>query len=244
MAIEHCMDCIHSTAKDEVMWQAFPVPWFGNIVSKQVAVATVGLNPSWSEFVTVKKSWRDSKERLPVLQDMDKKNRGEISGEQANQIAAARENYFAPNERSPHPWFNVLQGVMSAGNLNCSYANGTAVHLDLVACATWHEWSKIHDEAKNVLVSKCFPKFADTLSKLSSNVLLLLDGRTVFETIRTRCDALVNIREVVGEVPSLEVWRGKLSAEFSGHDFLAWSNPVNRQTNQMPLVDWLRRQVR
>ena len=220
------------------------MPWFGNIEAKHILVATVGLNPSWSEFVTEEKTWRDAKDRLPALNDVGAKLRGDISGKQSDQIAETRKIYFTTDERNPHPWFKVLQGVMCAGEMNCSYENGTAVHLDLVACATWHEWSKLHADAKDVLVRKCFPKFANTVSKLPSAALLLLDGRTVFETIKTRCDVEVSVQEEVGGNPSLEVWRGKLSAEFGGRDFLAWSNPVNRQINQQPLVDWLRRQAR
>src|SRR5437867_1971155 len=120
MAIERCTDCFDSTAKDCVMWQAFPVPWFGNIESGRIVVATVGLNPSWSEFVTDGNIWRNANERLPVLNDVSARERGEITMEKANQVAEARKTYFTTCERSPHPWFKVLQGVMSAGNMSCS----------------------------------------------------------------------------------------------------------------------------
>lgn len=242
--IEHCTDCFKSAAREHVMWQAFPVPWFGNIEGTKLKFATVGLNPSWTEFVTPAKQWRDAKERLPALMEMSVKSRERISGEQAKQITSARLNYFTATERKPHPWFKNMQGVMSGARMKCAYADGTAVHLDVVACATWQEWGKLSDAAKTQLVSKCFPKFTDTLSKLATDVWLLLDGRTVSETVITRCKAEVHVREKVGENPSLEVWRGKLPAEFGCREFLGWSNPINRQTNQQPLVAWLRRQAR
>lgn len=109
---------------------------------------------------------------------------------------------------------------------------------------TWIEWNSLQRHEKEVLVLNCFPKFADTLSKLPSRVLLLLDGRTVFETVKLRCGGTVCDQETIGKNPVLEVWRGVLPAKFGGHDFLAWSNPINRQKNQKPLVDWLRQQAR
>ena len=50
------------------MWPAFPVSWFGNIEGKQVAVATIGLNPSWSEFVSEGKIERDAETPRYFLQ--------------------------------------------------------------------------------------------------------------------------------------------------------------------------------
>ncbi|HMP85025.1 MAG TPA: hypothetical protein PKA41_20230 [Verrucomicrobiota bacterium] len=235
------MDCFDSAANACVMWQAIPVPWFGKIEAAQIA--TVGLNPSWTEFVTKELVWRNTGERLPVVMDAGVEKRGEITGVQAQRMTEARKNYFATDEREPHPWFKVLQGVINAAKMNCAYVTGTAVHLDLVACATWREWGKLDGEAKTSLINKCFPKFTATLKQLPPNARLLLDGRTVFETVTTRCDAVVESAKVVGENPGLEVWRGKLSVSFGRREFLAWSNPVNRQKNQQPLVAWLRRQA-
>ena len=62
--VEQCMDCFDSAANADVMWQTIPVPWFGKIESAQVA--TVGLNPSWTEFVTSELIWRDAEMRLPA----------------------------------------------------------------------------------------------------------------------------------------------------------------------------------
>ena len=241
--IERCTDCFHSAAKDAVMWEAFPVPWFGNLEGNQIEVATVGLNPSWTEFVTPKKDWRRLPDRLPAVMDKGKENRGEITGEQAERIAEARSQYFTTNERTPHPWFKVLQGVMSGAKMKSAYKNGTAIHLDLVACATWQEWGKLTAAAKTTLIDNCFPKFEATIAKLPANVLLLLDGRTVFETVKVHCNAEVNIQETVGDSPGLEVWRGRLAAKYGGREFIAWSNPVGRQKNQQALVAWLRRQA-
>jgi len=239
--VEQCMDCFDSSANACVMWQAIPVPWFGRIDTARVA--TVGLNPSWTEFVTKELVWRNVGERLPLVMDAGVEKRSEITGAHAHQMAEARKNYFKPGEREPHPWFNALQGVMNAAQMNCTYAAGTAVHLDVVACATWREWGKLDGTAKASLVTKCFSKFTETLKKLPLTARLLLDGRTVFETVTTRCNGVVESTKVVGENPGLEVWRGKLSGEFGGREFLGWSNPVNRQNNQQPLVAWLRLQA-
>ena len=75
--VEQCMDCFDSAANADVMWQTIPVPWFGKIESAQVA--TVGLNPSWTEFVTSELIWRDAEMRLPVVMDVGVQKRDELT---------------------------------------------------------------------------------------------------------------------------------------------------------------------
>ena len=246
--IEQCMDCDGSAAHADVMWQTLPVPWFGDLRSGRVEVATVGLNPSWTEFETKERNLRNTKERLPAIADFGAKCRRELNSAQSKQAAAARTRYFVPGEeREPHPYLKKLQGVMAAAvratGRDWAYASGTALHLDIVACSTWPEWGKLSTEAQEALVSRCFPKFAATLSQIPSAAWLLLDGRTVFDTVRRRCDAVVSLETAVGENPRLDVWRGRLSSAFGNREFLGWSNPVGRQKNQQPLVAWLRSQV-
>jgi len=243
------MDCCGSAAHPDVMWQALPVPWFGNVLSERVKVATVGLNPSWREFRTEGGVLRNSRERLPVVTDFGAKCRYEITGVQAQQAALARAKYFVLSKaREPNTWFKKLQGVMAATvratGRNWSYADGTAVHLDIVACATCPTWSKLNTDAQDVLVNKCFPKFSDTLSRIPPEAWLLLDGQKVFDTVSGRCGAVVSCDMEVGTNPPLHVWRGRLSSAFGTREFIGWSNPVNWQKNQKSLVEWLRHQVR
>ncbi len=234
------MDCYAGAATTCVLWEALPVPYFGNVVGERVGVATVGLNPSWTEFLTPEGTWREAQDRLPAVTDFKAQNRGEIKSDHVQKACAARDNYFSTGDRRPHPWFDGLQGVMRAAWFDWSYSDGTAVHLDLIACATKPEIGKLEADTKATLLKNCVPKFLNTLSKLRPEAWLLLDGRTVFEVVTQHCGAVVSFQQQVGDNPTLEVWRGKLSSEFGGRQFLGWSNPINQQRNRFWLVDWLR----
>ena len=61
-----CMDCWNSCANAAIMWQGLPVPVFGNHTSPSVRVATVGLNPSATEFLNDNRDWKLATERLPL----------------------------------------------------------------------------------------------------------------------------------------------------------------------------------
>jgi hypothetical protein len=128
--------------------------------------------------------------------------------------------------------------------LDWSYAKGTAVHLDLVACATFPVWGKLNSGAHQDLVNKCFPKFKDSLAQIPSEAWLLLDGQMAFDTVKIGCRAKVPIDEVVGGDSPLHVWGGQLPSAFGDRKFLGWSKPVNWQKNPQPLVEWVSRQVR
>jgi hypothetical protein len=256
--IEQCVDCFGSAAHADIMWETLPVPWFGDVLSKRIDVATVALNPSWREFETeegIERKLKESKERLPVVMDFGAQGRYcEVPCVRVQQGAAARTEYFdfAKSGRKPNGWFDALQDVMTATGRNWSYAGGTAVHLDLVACATRRVWRYLSGKAQKDLVSKCSPNFIDTLLKLRSEARLMLDGKRVFESMESQCGAVARLKEPIWD--NITVWRGHLSSDFGQREFLGWNQPVNQQKKlfspfawkhgQHPLADWLRQQVR
>ena len=146
------MDCWNSCANAAIMWQCLPVPAFGNHKSSRVRVATVGLNPSATEFLNDKHDWKPVTKRLPLVIDFGVRERDRLSAANLGQVANLRAAYF---ERTPHAWFSPLQGLLSVLNTNWNYSAGTAVHVDLVACGTWCAWKQLSPQTTNELVKNC-----------------------------------------------------------------------------------------
>ena len=84
----------------------YPIPFFGDI--ENAVVATIGLNPSATEFTT------------------DRGSRGLSPSD----IAAQLVEYF---QRNPHPWFAVWERALRS--FGASYRTN-AVHLDVSPRAT------------------------------------------------------------------------------------------------------------
>src|ERR1017187_3953430 len=101
-----CMDCWDSSANAAIMWQCLPVPVFGNHKSPNVRVATVGLNPSATEFLNDKRDWKPAAERLPLVVDFGVRERDRLSAANLNQSANQRATYF--QRAHHHPFFSSL----------------------------------------------------------------------------------------------------------------------------------------
>lgn len=89
---------------------AHPIPFFGRILDAQVA--TVGINPSATEF----------------------ENRKWPSAISPEQLFTRLHGYFENPDVPRHPWFSKWEDALQP--LNVSYAEGTAAHLDISARAT------------------------------------------------------------------------------------------------------------
>src|SRR6266705_2634137 len=174
--VESCMDCWGSCANAAIMWQCLPVPAFGSHKSERVRVATVGLNPSATEFSSDIGEWKPATERLPLVTDFGVRERDRLSAVDVKRAVKQRAEYF---RRAHHPFFDSLQGLLSAVNTEWNYELGTAVHVDLVACGTWRAWSELSERTTDTLVGNCQKHLIQTLTELPDEALLLLDGRTV-----------------------------------------------------------------
>jgi len=242
--IEHCVDCKQGALEKCVMWRALPVPAFGMVESNRVKVATIGLNPVSSEFVDERSEWKNKEERLPVVMDYGLESRGELNGDARSYALAKRRMYFLESKRESLPWFGKMQGVMSALRQGWFYNKGTAVHVDLVACATWQSWGDLSPSNQQSLMKQCLPKFKATLDELHYRVVVLLDGRTASEWVMKQCGAESVVEQQLEASEKLTVWKGMVGTGNGLHRFYGWSTPVNRIRNAIGLVRWLQQELK
>jgi hypothetical protein len=219
------------------MWQCLPVPVFGHHNFPNVRVATVGLNPSATEFLNDERDWKSATERLPLVIDFGVRKRDRLSAVNLNQAANQRATYF---QRPHHPFFSSLQGLLSAINTEWNYVTGTAVHIDLVACGTWRAWNNLSAQTTKAMIENCHNHLKRTLTELPDGTLLLLGGRKVNTTLAANFGIEEPVEEMIGDVT---VWRGSLQVEDKCFKYKGWNMPINHLPNWHDLVRWLRGEI-
>jgi hypothetical protein len=231
------MDCWNSCANAAIMWQCLPVPVFGNHNSPSVRLATVGLNPSATEFLSDMGDWKPATQRLPLVTDFGVRERDRMSAANLEQAANQRAEYFL--RPAHHPFFSSIQRLLSAVNEEWNYVAGTAVHVDLVACASWRAWGQTSNKITNELVKNCHKHLKRTLTELPDETLLLLDGKTVNATLAHNFSFGERVEEHIGNVT---VWGGSLQIEGKYFKYKGWSIPIKYLSNLIlrDLVLWLR----
>jgi hypothetical protein len=213
------------------MWQCLPVPAFGKITSS-VRFATVGLNPSWSEFWD-EKVWKERSHRLPVVQDFGVRQRLDLEEDQLEDARRSRESYFADGQaglRTDHAWFGAFKELLREC-WDVSYGE-MAVHIDLVACPTWHKWGKLGVTVQRQLLDNCQRYFRDTVLTLPAEALVLLDGDTVLDEVRRLFPAEVETFALPSGV-ELVTWQG------AGHDFIGWRDSIWSRRTRSELSAWI-----
>lgn len=176
-----------------VMDWCAPVPFFGNLLSSDVA--TVGLNPSSSEFVGHGgQPIRGMERRLPSLLSL---RIGHWEGCTDTHIRSIRQECLEYFTRNPYDrWFRRLDRIVAGANASF-YPGGArpACHLDLVPFATKRKWGALPSAVRSELLSLG----ANSLGRLinSSRIrVLLLNGSSV-ATAMGQLEGLTLARERV-----------------------------------------------
>jgi len=118
---------------------SLPVLFFGDLFSARVA--TVGINPSWQEYLE-----RDGQEltgtrrRFETLISLGAPSRSALTDEQADRAIQTMRGYFRPGG-NVYSWFAGYARVMDG--MGVSYVHGTAAHLDLVQESTDPVWGDL-----------------------------------------------------------------------------------------------------
>jgi hypothetical protein len=180
MPLARCDACQNSDAKDWILWECLPVPAFGNPAGANVKVATVSINPSEYEFRDSKGQSHQLEKRLPMLEDFGASERKALTDDDVKKARERRDNYFTNH---PYSFFTHLGDMLFLMNEEWSYTDGSAVHLDAVACATKKNWSKVLPRAQTELRKNCGPKLAATIAELREGTQLIANGSTAWKAI-------------------------------------------------------------
>lgn len=242
---ERCTTCLNDRITESaIVSDCLPVRAFGNHSDARVKVATVGLNPALNEFRSPG-GWKPEALRLAMVDDY-KRDRANLTDDNVKDARTRRENYFCEVRRKPHSYFERLNELLQTVNATWSYKAGSAVHCDLVACATKLAWSHLSARVASKLAENCRQHFLKTLSQIPSGACLLLNGAFVFGELCRQGLYMKLDRgpEPICPEPLLLVWRGTIVLR-SGkrQSFCAWSVPVRylQLLQEKNLASWLRR---
>jgi hypothetical protein len=152
-----------------------PVVAFGDV--RKSKVATLGWNPSKREFLASGGNELEGDERrLETLKSMGVNDLADAPVEFVNRVFQGCCNYF---HRRPYDrWFNKLERVLK--QVDASYYDGSACHLDFVQWATDPVWGKLHEIEKTKLIDADLPFLIRQLSQEKFQ-LLLLNGTGILE---------------------------------------------------------------
>jgi hypothetical protein len=242
MKPERCTICLAGLHAGVIEPECIPVPWFGAL-SDRVAAATVGLNPALTEWQHEAR-WRPTEWRLPILGDFAVADRGKLTDFQLAQVEVKRTAYFG---NKPHSYFDPLELLLQCANPAWSYHTGTAIHLDLVACATTQRWGLLRSDAKAVLTANCAERLRQTLRLVPAQTILLLNGKPARDGlleavtpagVTPRDD---DIREISG-ASGTTGFAGHVSVTSSSLRYFGWSTPLSKATGPAALAIalWIR----
>jgi hypothetical protein len=189
-----------------------PVISFGALES--ASVATLGLNPSWHEFLDDGRAeLAEKRRRLETLASLGTDRLEIASIDLVARVALACNRYFQTN---PYRWFSQLEPFVRA--TGASYYNGSACHLDLVQWATFPVLGELRPAVRRRLLNEDVPFLAEQLTHAKLR-LLLLNGKSV---VAAFADAFQAHMEEIERVAATRIFLGELS----GIRVVGWSTNI------------------
>lgn len=168
-------------ASSAVVPGSTPVVAFGDPATARAA--TLGINPSRSEFVDGQGRLLDGgQRRLATLGSLGAARLDELTDRQVGEVVADCAAYFG---RNPYRlWFDPLDQLLRAA-AGASYYDGTACHLDLVQWATDPVWGQIsEDRARRALMDDGVPHLRAQLAASPEIGVVLCNGRQVIDQVQ------------------------------------------------------------
>lgn len=225
-------------ANSHVVPVSFPITSFGD--PNTARVATISINPSVNEFCLNTAAHPVLPHGKKRFVDREVLGLGESDVpnlDQARRILESNHDYF---QNHPYGWFNSLQKWI-LDPLGASYQDGSAVHLDLVQWATKPVWSQITDERTKHALIKDDVEFLAAMLKLKNFEMLLLNGRTVYDSFSYHDLFVVEeTHHLTSAGSKTTIWTGHAA----GTPFVCWSRFLQaalKNEERQEISDWVRR---
>jgi hypothetical protein len=201
---------------------SLPVLFFGEPFSAQIA--TVGLNPSNREYTDPSgELLTGSRQRFATLASLGAADRPSLTDSQCDEAIRWMRGYFNPG-KPVYGWFAGLERV--ARGWGASFAEGSAVHLDLVQEPTHPTWSALPSDERDRLLNNDLTFLAWQLRRFPF-LAVICTGKTV--SVHTQ-RALGVVVEETGRVARIEWWCGSASLAGRRVCFAGWNYPLARPT--------------
>jgi len=160
---------------------SLPVLFFGDLFTARVA--TVGLNPSWQEYLSKDRAeLAGDKRRFETLGSVGAADRLSLTDAQCEQAIHTMRGYFGP-KKPVYSWFAGLSRVVEG--FGASFRAGTAAHLDLVQESTDPVWSDVFkaDRAVGMAMLEADLSFLRWQIEAFSLSTVICTSRTVLDNV-------------------------------------------------------------
>ena len=176
---------------DIIPWSC-PVPTFGDLTSPQLA--TLGINPSYREFVDPSGEELQGKlRRFHTLESLGLETWSEADARHLELILDTYRSYFFCNPYNA--WFKKLDFAISGANASYYDSPSTACHLDLIPFATIRRWTELSTQQRSSLVAVS----GDTLGMIlrdSQVRVLILNGSSVVKGFQSVAGVSLRAEEI------------------------------------------------
>ena len=194
-----------------------PVISFGDYGT--ASVATLSINPSKREFLG-KDGWLpEGKRRLETLASLELEDLPSASDAQVEAIVDGCRTYFRRGGNA-YNWFTPLNKLLEQG-LDRSYAEGSAVHLDLVQWATDPVWRQVDDSVRQSLIEADRRFLLEQLMRENIE-LVVMNGRAVLDQVEAMGVVLTRVVPLVGARNKAEIVFGR----FEGTAYFGWNQHI------------------
>ena len=176
---------------DIIPWSC-PVPTFGDLTSPQLA--TLGINPSYREFVDPSgEELQGELRRFHTLESLGLETWAEADARHLELILDTYRSYFFCNPYNA--WFKKLDFAISGANASYYDSPSTACHLDLIPFATIRRWTELSTQQRSSLVAVS----GDTLGMIlrdSQVRVLILNGSSVVKGFQSVAGVSLRAEEI------------------------------------------------
>ena len=170
----HRLEMFRLGDHDVIAWGS-PVLSFGDL--RKARIATVGINPSYREFVDEKGEELSGKNRrFHTLRSLNLTTWQDADSRHLEQILDACSSYFRTNPYDR--WFRKLEHLVQGAGATFYGDSADACHLDLIPYATAHRWAQVDARRRRELLRIAGDTLGDLLRGTSIE-LLILNGRQV-----------------------------------------------------------------
>ncbi len=176
---------------DIIPWSC-PVPAFGDLSNPQLA--TLGINPSYREFVDPSgEELQGELRRFHTLESLGLEAWAEADARHLELILETYRSYFFCNPYNA--WFKKLDFAISGANVSFYDSPSTACHLDLIPFATIRRWTELSSQQRASLLALS----GDTLGMIlrdSQVRVLILNGSSVVKGFQSVAGVSLQAEEI------------------------------------------------
>jgi hypothetical protein len=212
------------TPSESSVTSSLPILFFGDAFHAHVA--TIGLNPSKSEYLDRKDILLTGNEqRFATTLSLGVSSREELSDFQADHAIEIMRSYYDEGKPVYGSYFRHLKNFLTG--MGMSYNVRSATHLDLVQEPTNPVWNLLKPFEREALLKRDMSFLLWQLNVLSNLKVVICAGKTVSEQLCTHVK--VEIKKT-GSMNRFKWWLGTAYLTDRKLPIGGWNYPLDRPT--------------